>query len=188
MSKDRGLELLEVTVERAFSVPEGTGVGVVVSHPEKKMLIFVGPAEGAAIDRELRDARAERPSTHDLLDYVMKGFDIEVRSVVISAIVNNVYCATVILVRPADDGSAASHEVRIDARASDSIVLHLKAKVPLLMTRRAFEMAEDATDRLKSLEEAQPAPEVFPEAGEADEPDLGDEDDEVEEDDDESEP
>jgi len=163
MAGDPGLELVEVKIERVIGFRETQAAAVVLAHPEKKFLIFVGPAEGAAVQRELSQQRADRPATHDLLDYVMKGFDIEVKKVVVSTIMNNVFCATLILTQKAQ-GGGPSHEVRLDARASDSIVIALKAGVPLQVTRRVLDAVEDAT---KNLEEG---------IGKAEEDVLGDED------------
>jgi bifunctional DNase/RNase len=159
------LELVEVAIERVIGFRESSAAAVVLAHPEKKFLIFVGPAEGAAVQRELAHQKADRPATHDLLDYVMKGFDIEVRTVVVSAIVNNVFCATLILTQKGQDGGP-SQEVRLDARASDSIVIALKAHVPLFVTRRVLDAVEDAGPHLAAAEE-KPEPDA---EGGSDEP------------------
>jgi bifunctional DNase/RNase len=151
MAGDPGLELIDVKIERVIGFRESQAAAVVLTHPEKKFLIFVGPTEGAAVQRELSHQKADRPATHDLLDYVMKGFDIEVKRVVVSTIVNNVFCATLILVQKGQDG-APSHEVRLDARASDSIVIAMKAGVPLSVTRRGLDAVEDATAHLEEAE------------------------------------
>jgi bifunctional DNase/RNase len=151
MAADPGLELVEVKIERVLGFRESAASAVVLSHPDKRFLIFVGPSEGTAVQRELSEQRADRPATHDLLDYILRGFDIDVKKVVVSSIVNNVFCATVILNQKGQDG-APSNEVRLDARASDSIVIALKAKVPLWVTRRVLDAVEDATEHLKLLE------------------------------------
>jgi bifunctional DNase/RNase len=169
MAGDSGIELVEVTIERVIGFRESQAAAVVLAHPEKKFLIFVGPAEGAAVQRELSHQRADRPATHDLLDYVMKGFDIEVKKVVVSTIMNNVFCATVILEQKGQ-GGAPSHEVRLDARASDSIVIALKAKVPLHVTRRVLDAVEDATPHLKAESEKEGPPGLEIASDEPDEP------------------
>jgi bifunctional DNase/RNase len=152
VASDPGLELVEVTIERVLGFRESSAAAVVLSHPTKKFLIFVGPAEGTAVQRELAHQKADRPATHDLLDYVMKGFEIEVKKVVVSAIMNNVFCATVILTQKGHDGGP-SQEVRLDARASDSIVIALKAKVPLWVTKRVLDAVDDAGPHLAAAEE-----------------------------------
>jgi bifunctional DNase/RNase len=165
MAGDPGLELVEVAIERVISFRESAAAAVVLGHPEKRFLIFVGPAEGAAVQRELAGQRADRPATHDLLDYILRGFDIEVKKVVVSSIVSNVFCATVILDQKGQ-GGAPSNEVRLDARASDSIVIALKAKVPLFVTRRVLDVVEDASEHLAMLESKAAGEGLAGEAGE----------------------
>jgi uncharacterized protein len=161
---DPGLELLETRVERVLGWREGSAHAVVLEREGKRFLIFVGPFEGAAVKRELAEERAERPLTHDLLDNVLKGFDVSVAKVVVSALVNEVFCATITLVRDPGEGEPRT-EVRLDARASDAVVVALKAKAPLYVTRRVFDAVSDMTEQVKKLEaaadlaESSPSPE-----------------------------
>ncbi len=150
---DPGLDLLEVRVERVLGWREGSAHAVVMERDGKRFLIFVGPYEGGAIKRELAGEKPERPLTHDLLDYILRGFDIRVSKVVVSALVNEVFCATLTLEREPSPGSPRD-EVRLDARASDAVVVALKAKAPLFVTRRVFDGVEDVTPHLKKLEES----------------------------------
>lgn len=147
---DEGLELLEVKIERVLGVREGSAQAVVLEREGKRFFIFVGPFEGAAVRRELEGASSERPMTHDLLDFVLRGFDVTVAKVVISALMNDVFCATVTLTR---GSGAATEELRLDARASDSLVIALKAGAPLYVTRRVFDAVEDASEHLGKLDE-----------------------------------
>jgi bifunctional DNase/RNase len=150
---DPALELLEVRVERVLGWREGSAHAVVLEREGKRFLIFVGPYEGAAVRRELAGDVPERPLTHDLLDFVLRGFEIRVVKVVVSALVNEVFCATVTLERAAEAGGSRC-EVRLDARASDAVVIALKASAPLFVTRRVFDAVEDMTPNLKKLEES----------------------------------
>jgi bifunctional DNase/RNase len=147
---DQGLDLLDVRVERVLSWPEGSAQAVVLEREGKRFLIFVGPTEGAAVRRELDGERSERPMTHDLFDYAMRGFDVAVSRVAISALVNEVFCATVSLTQSAEPGRPR-REVRLDARASDAIVLALKASVPLTVARRVFDAVEDRSDEIEKI-------------------------------------
>lgn len=152
MTDDTGLELVEVKISRAIGFREGAAVGVVVTHPTKTFLIFVGPGEGAALVRELAGHQADRPLTHDVIDYICRGFEIKVTKVVISAIVHGIFCATVVLEQEPLVAGAPRQEVRLDVRASDAMVMALKAKVPLWATRRVVEQVEDATTHIQILE------------------------------------
>ena len=46
---------------------------------DKTFVMFIGTYEGAAILREINDEKPPRPMTHDLLDFVLSGFEVEVK-------------------------------------------------------------------------------------------------------------
>lgn len=174
---DQGLDLLDVRVERVLSWPEGSAQAVVLEREGKRFLIFVGPTEGAAVRRELEGERSERPMTHDLFDYAMRGFDVAVSRVAISALVNEVFCATVSLTQSAEPGRPR-REVRLDARASDAIVLALKANVPLSVARRVFDAVEDRSAEIAKIEAATRG-DAGEESGDETEPSADDDPDDV---------
>lgn len=146
MPSDPGLELLPATVERVL--PFRDSAAVVLRAEGKPFMIFVGRYEAQAIIRELEGERTERPLTHDVITYVLTGFDIKVERIVVSSIVNSVFCSTLILAR---DG-ADSEEVRLDIRASDSLVLALKTGVPIWVARRVHEQVEDVSEALERID------------------------------------
>ncbi|HYC79212.1 MAG TPA: bifunctional nuclease family protein [Planctomycetota bacterium] len=148
-------ELIEAKIERVIGVREGSASAVALAAGDKKFLIFVGRSEGDAVRRELSGERTERPFTHDLFAFALQAFDIVVKKVVISAILNDVYCATITLERRASDGRI--DEVRLDARASDSIVVALKGEAPLWVTQRVLDAVEDMSAQLAQLDAAQDA-------------------------------
>ena len=78
----------------------------------------------------------------------MTGFDIVVDRVVVSSIVRGVFCATLVLRREGPD----SEEVRLDIRASDSLVIALKQGVPLWVARRVWDAVEDVTEALERID------------------------------------
>jgi bifunctional DNase/RNase len=155
-------------------LPARDSAGLVLAGGGKRFIIFIGPVEAAAVLRELRKESSVRPLTHDLLAWILAGFDIAVESVVISSVVNGAFCSTLTLVRSVD---GASERVRLDARASDAIVLALRHAVPLQITRRVVDEVEDVTKMLAELEEqldkqAQSEGEESPESGSEDVPPL----------------
>ena len=162
----------EVRIDRVLVFRESGTVGVALSHPDKKFVIFVGQVEGAAIDRELRKVRSDRPMTHDLLEYALRGFDIALARVVISSVSNGVYCASIILTQQLPEHR---NEVRLDARASDAMVLALKFEVPLFVTSEVLDAVEDFGEQLALLDDEND-----------EEDDENDEDDDLGEDDDEA--
>lgn len=149
MPGESELDLLPAAVERVL--PLRDSAAVVLQAGEKKFMIFVGSHEAMALQRELMGHRTERPLTHDVISYLMTGFDIQVAKVVISSIVNNVFCATLVLDRDRDDGSGAKDEVRLDIRASDAMVIARKTGVDIWVTRRVLDAVEDATGPLEQI-------------------------------------
>jgi bifunctional DNase/RNase len=186
--------LSAVEVERI--IPFRDSAAVVLRHPEKHFMIFVGPAEAAAIRRELRGDRTERPLTHELISYVFQGFDIRVTKVVISSIVNDVFCATLVLEQDRTDEPGGKNEVRLDVRASDSMVIALKSKAQIWVTRRVLDKVEDVSETLARIDEQLAAAKSAEEEAEAgfaggeglSGPFGGDDDDDEDEDEDEPSP
>lgn len=165
----------EVRIDRVLVFRESGTVGVALSHPDKKFVIFVGQVEGAAIDRELRKVRSDRPMTHDLLEYALRGFDIAIARVVISSVSNGVYCASIILTQQMPEHR---NEVRLDARASDAMVLALKFEVPLFVTSEVLDAVEDFGEQLALLDDENEEEDDEDEDDDVD--DLGDDIDEDE--------
>jgi len=165
----------EVRIDRVLVFRESGTVGVALTHPDKKFVIFVGQVEGAAIDRELRKVRSDRPMTHDLLEYALRGFDIAIARVVISSVSNGVYCASIILTQQMPEHR---NEVRLDARASDAMVLALKFEVPLFVTSEVLDAVEDFGEQLALLDDENEEEDDEDEDDDVD--DLGDDIDEDE--------
>ncbi len=146
------MDLVKVEVKKVIGPVRDTAA-VLLGNDEKVFMIFVGIYEAAAIIRELRHETTERPLTHDVIRSILVGFDIEVRRVIISSIVNNVFCATLALERTASGGEGGLRdEVRIDLRASDSIVLALKTQADIWVSRRVFDAVEDVKSQLEEQE------------------------------------
>jgi bifunctional DNase/RNase len=146
------MELLPAQVRRVYALQTTphSGAGVLVETEEKSFFIAVGITEAHAIIRELRDNPAKRPMTHDLMVHAMRGFDIEVKRVVISSLVDGTFCATLLLARTGSGDGELREELMLDARASDSIVLALKYDVSLEVSRQVLDEVEDVTATLHS--------------------------------------
>lgn len=148
------MELVPARVVRVIGPlgDEQQMAGVIVSTPEKAFLIVVGLPEASAIIRELEQKRSARPLTHDLIFQILGGFDICVKQVVISSLIEDTFCATLVLERDGDDGTR--DQVMVDARASDSIVCALKARLPLLVSRQVLDRADDISSQIPGLQES----------------------------------
>lgn len=145
---DSGGQLLPVELRGLMPARDSTGL--IFSGGDKQFLIQIGPAEAAAVMRERRSEKPERPLTHELMAYMLAAFEIKLDSVVISSVVNDAFCATLTLSRKQ---GTTMERVRIDARASDAIVLALKHGVSLQMTQRVLDQVDDISKMISAVEQ-----------------------------------
>jgi bifunctional DNase/RNase len=130
--------------------PINAGTAVLLGNEDKTFVMFIGTYEGAAILRELNKEPPPRPMTHDLLANVLLGFDITIKKIVISSIVDNTFCAMLVLEQPCSDENGEwngkRNEVHIDARPSDCLVLALKSEVEIYATQQVLDKVHDISD------------------------------------------
>ncbi|HZN58292.1 MAG TPA: bifunctional nuclease family protein [Planctomycetota bacterium] len=150
------MELEKVSIKRIIG-PTPSGAAVLLGNEKKTFVVFVGFYEAAAIIREINREVPARPLTHELIQNVFLGFDVEIKQVIISTILESTFCATLILQQKVLNGQEnwgqRRNEVRIDARPSDCFVLALKNKVDIYVTREVFEQVQDVsklTDEVES--------------------------------------
>lgn len=141
-------DLVPVVIQKVIG-PTAAGAAVLLGNDQKSFVVWIGVSEALALHRELKNQSAQRPLTHDLLQSVLLGFDVRIRQIVITKIVDNAYCATLILEQKASErgGSRTGqrNEVRIDARPSDCFVLALKNRSEIHVTREVFEQVQDVS-------------------------------------------
>ena len=148
------MDLVKVTLRNVIG-PTSGGTAVILGNDDKNFVMYVGVSEGHAILRELKGEEPARPLTHELIAYLFSGFDIEVKQIIISDIVDNTFCATLVLeqkILDADgDFSGKRNEVRIDARPSDCIVLALKTKSDIFATREVITKVRDISEEISAM-------------------------------------
>ena len=158
------MDLEKVKIKRIIG-PTPSGAAVLLRNDVKTFLVFVGLYEAAALSREINQEVPARPLTHELIQNVFLGFDLEVKHVVISSILENTFCATLILEQKVggdgeggdgdgdgDEWRDRRNEVRIDARPSDCFVLALKNKVDVFVTKEVFEQVQDVSKMTDEVE------------------------------------
>jgi hypothetical protein len=132
--------------------PTSTGTAVLLGNDKKTFVMFIGLYEGAAIIRELNGEVPPRPLTHELISYMLTGFNIEIKQIIISDIINNTFCATLVLeqrvVNESDEWVGKRNEVRIDARPSDCLILALKEKRDIYCTPQVLEKVRDISEEI----------------------------------------
>ena len=162
-----GEQLHKIRIKKVLG-PTNTGTAVLLGNDQKTFVMFIGIYEGAAIIRELNGEAPARPLTHELISYVMQGFSIEVKQIVISDIVDNTFCATLVLEQKCANGAGEwngkRNEVRIDARPSDCLVIALKEKKEIYATQAVLDKVRDISEEIGSFgkQPKQPKPDENP--------------------------
>ncbi len=90
----------------------------------RRLPIIIGMAEAQAIAVALENITPSRPLTHDLFKNTLEAFDIELKEVVISDLIDGTFYALLICER---DGEI----LEIDSRASDALALAVRFNCPI---------------------------------------------------------
>lgn len=106
---------------------------VLLKHTEGEEVlpIWIGQAEGMAIELQMKGEKFERPLTHDLLRAAIESLGATVVKVAITELRDNTFYARVYLQRD-------SEVIAIDARPSDSVALALKCDAPIFVALDVF--------------------------------------------------
>lgn len=136
-------DLIKVEVKNLFRT-ENSGGGVFLGNDDKTFAIFIGPGELNALILAGGGIAVPRPLTHNLLDMILSGFNIEVRSIVITDLVDDAFHAVLTLFQ-------GKHEVKIDCRPSDALVVALMRKKEVFVRRELFEKVEDGDVLLAAM-------------------------------------
>jgi bifunctional DNase/RNase len=112
--------------------------------------IWIGHAEGVAIQLSMSGEKFERPLTHDLLRITNESLGASLAKVAVTERSSNTFFAKLYLQRDDD-------VIVIDARPSDSVALALKFGAPIFVARDVF------ANHKRSLESGvEPRPESDP--------------------------
>lgn len=131
-------------------LPANSGCAIFVGNDEKVFVIQVEHNMGAVIGMFLRETAKERPLTHDLINYILKGFSINVERVVITELKNSTYFARLFLHQSNELGRKL---VEIDARPSDCLAIAAAHKRPIYVAAALFEQVEDMSEVLDRINE-----------------------------------
>ena len=134
---------------RGLMMDPSTHMPIVVLNDlagEVVLPIWVGQFEAHAILLEIQKETTPRPLTHDLLRNVIHGLNARVTRVVVGALREDTFHATVWM-------EQAGEIVALDARPSDAIALALRSDCPIFVSKQLLEQA-----RLASSGSASAAP------------------------------
>jgi len=135
-------------VQHLEVIPTKGGTAVFLVTERKTIVIQVDASVGEALLAALAGKVADRPQSHDLMLHLLLGLDAMVGHVVILEVKDGVFFARIVL---SQEGPVARKVAEIDARPSDALVLAVKAKRPVFLSRQVIEACEDMTETLARL-------------------------------------
>jgi bifunctional DNase/RNase len=140
-----------IPVEIRGIVPSASGCAIFIGNDQKVFVIHVENNMAAVIGMFMRETPKERPLTHDLVNNVLKGFNISIERVIITEVRNATYFARLILQQQNELGRKI---VELDARPSDCLALATAQKRPVYVTAELFQQVEDMSEILQRYNEA----------------------------------
>jgi bifunctional DNase/RNase len=133
-------------------VPTSDGVAIFMGNEAKIFVIHVDGHSGTAINMAVNGKRAKRPPTHDLLEWVLSGLDVSLERVLIYKVEEGVYYARMTLVMKNELGTKI---IEVDARPSDALVLAIRTKRPVFVSKEVLDKVEDMSETLGNILKAQ---------------------------------
>ena len=129
-------------------MPTANGCAVFLGNDDKTFVIYVDHPVGQAIQMTLSGVKKERPLTHDLIGNVLLGLGAQLDHIVVNDEREGTFFARILLRMENELGKKI---VELDARPSDSIVLALQQRRPILVARPVFDTREDMTEILEKV-------------------------------------
>ncbi len=109
---------------------------MIIGTDEKKFAIYAEPQVGYHLQVQIAQSRSTRPSTYDLIEEMLKGFETKIIQVVISDVQDTTYFARLFLEQTSGEQKQV---LEIDARPSDCMILALTHKIPVFCTREVLQ-------------------------------------------------
>jgi bifunctional DNase/RNase len=114
------------------------------THGSRRLPIVIGEPEAQAIANELEGVRPQRPMTHDLLKNVIETLGATVKEIVITAIKDGTFYATIVF---------EFSDLEVDARPSDAIALAVRCGAPMYVSDAIMDEISMQADELPEIEE-----------------------------------
>ncbi len=110
----------------------------ILGNPVKQFAIYTAPYVGKRIQMYLQGQSKPRPHTHDLINQIFKGLNIDILHVLINEVEDTLYYARLLIKQHIQ---TKCHMIEVDSRPSDSLCLALENDIPLYCTQEVFEKA-----------------------------------------------
>lgn len=129
-------------------IPTSTGVAVFLGTEDKTFVIYIDPAVGQSLSLAINDVKRSRPLTHDLVTHILMGLEAKLDRVVINEVDSDKFFARLFINMENELGKKI---IEIDARPSDSLVLAVQNKRPILVSKSVLESVEDMTSVFEDI-------------------------------------
>ena len=126
-------ELIQLSFDKIMQTRSYTVV--VLSAQEKRFAIYMDPNTGKTRQMFLTDMEKPRPTTHDLMDKIFEGFEMQVKQIIINDVQDTIYFARLFL---ETEKNNLRYIVEIDSRPSDCLILALMNNAPVYCTREVL--------------------------------------------------
>ncbi len=128
---------LDVEIRGLILDPVSNTPIVILKKPDENLFlpIWIGVFEANAIALQLEGVQTPRPMTHDLLRSVVESLGGTVEAILVHALVENTFHATITVRR--GDGAM----IELDARPSDAIALALRCGARIRVSQQVFSEA-----------------------------------------------
>lgn len=138
--------VLPVTVKGVM--PTANGCAVFLGDDNKTFVIYVDHSVGNAIQMSIDGVKKDRPLTHDLIGHLLAGLGATLEHVVVNDVNDGTFFARILIRMKNELGQKI---VELDARPSDSIVLALAHRRPVLVARKVYDQVEDMSEILERV-------------------------------------
>lgn len=132
--REENVELVPIFLIKIMQ--SGAYTVIILGNEQKNFAIYTDPLVGRNLQAFLTKERQKRPYTHNLLNSIFQGFDIQLKQIVINHIEDTVYFSRLFLEQSVGNQKCI---LEIDARPSDCLTLALMHNAPLFCTREVLE-------------------------------------------------
>lgn len=121
----------KIMQSRAYTV-------IILGTDQKQFAIYTDPLVGRNLQLLLTGDSTKRPYTHNLIESIFKGFDIQLKQVVINDVEDTIYFSRLFLEQEKGDQKQI---LEIDARPSDCLTMALMYGAPIFCRKEVLEKA-----------------------------------------------
>lgn len=126
-------ELVQLSFDKIMQTRAYTVI--VLSAQEKRFAIYMDPNTGKTLQMFLTEIERPRPTTHDLIDKIFEGLEIQVKQIIINDVEDTIYFARLFL---ETEKNGIRYILEIDARPSDCLILALMNNAPVYCTKEVL--------------------------------------------------